>query len=229
MICWDGRTLAADKRCCVGGLVRTVTKIHRVGGLLVGGSGELSFILAVVEWVRGGRLAEKFPADQRNKDDYQPVLVIEADGTPSIYERTPHPIRYEDKCCAMGSGRDFAMAAMHLGKTAREAVEVACALDAGCGNGIDCIAHDGVGEQPEGLLQPNGPWAHLKRADNPFTRGEMSGSQWEAEQRRQEEYIRIVRGQEAMRHMAADLFGNRTPEEMRCKPWPGLHGFDDPR
>ena len=35
--------------------------------------------------------------------------------------------------------RDFALAAMHLGKSAREAVEVACALDVFCGNGIDTL------------------------------------------------------------------------------------------
>lgn len=194
-IAFDGRTLAADKRCCIVGLVRTVTKIHRVGELLVGGSGELSFILAMVEWVRGGRLADKFPADQRNKDDYQPVLVIEADGTPSIYERTPHPIRYEDPFCAIGSGRDYAMAAMHLGKTAREAVEVACALDAGCGNGIDWIALDGSWSLTR-LSEAFGPdslsdalpghtkhprWAKAS-ASNPHTRGEMSGSEWAARQ-----------------------------------------------
>lgn len=137
VIAWDGETLAADKRCCVGGLVRTVTKIHRVGDVLVGGSGDLAFVAQMVEWVRGGRKPEAYPADQRHKDDWQPCIVIEADGTPAIYERTPHPIRYEDRFCAIGSGRDYAMAAMHLGKTAREAVEVACALDAGCGNGVD--------------------------------------------------------------------------------------------
>jgi len=136
-IAWDGKTLAADKRASYGGTITTLTKIWRVGDVLVGGSGESSFIGAMVEWVRGGRLSSDFPTSQANKDDWQPLLVIEADGTTSLYERTQYPIRHEQRCIAIGSGREYAMAAMHVGKSAREAVEVAIALDCGCGNGID--------------------------------------------------------------------------------------------
>lgn len=142
VIAWDGKTLAADKRACYGGTPRTVTKVHNINGLLVGGSGETSFIGNMLEWIRNGRDPATFPASQRDKDDWQPMLVIELDGTPSVYERTPHPVRFEDRYCAIGSGRDFAMAALYLGKSAREAVEVACALDTGCGNGIDSLSRE---------------------------------------------------------------------------------------
>jgi ATP-dependent protease HslVU (ClpYQ) peptidase subunit len=91
----------------------------------------------MVDWVQKGRDPAAFPADQRNKDNWQPMLVIEADGTPSLYDQTPFPIRQEQAYIAIGSGRDFAMAAMYLRKTAVEAVEVAIALNSGCGNGID--------------------------------------------------------------------------------------------
>lgn len=138
-IAWDGKALAADKRATCGGMICTVTKIFKVDNLLVGGAGELPFVLAMVEWVRNGRKAEAFPVDQRGDKDWQPVLVIEADSTPSLYERTPFPVRYEQPHIAIGSGREFARAAMHLGKSAREAVEVASALDVNCGNGIDTL------------------------------------------------------------------------------------------
>ena len=138
-IAWDGKTLAADKRAIYGGTITTLTKIRRIGDLMVGGSGESSFIGAMVEWVKNGRVPADFPKSQADKDDWQPVLVIEADGTPSLYERTQYPIRHEQRCIAIGSGREYAMAAMHLGKTAREAVEVAIELDCGCGNGIDTL------------------------------------------------------------------------------------------
>lgn len=136
-IAWDGKALAADKRTSSNGMVSVVTKIHRIGEVIVGGAGDATFIGAMLEWVREGRDPRAFPAEQRNKDDWQPFLVIEKDGTPSLYERTPHPVRFEQKHVAIGSGREFARAAMFLGKSAREAVEVACALDCGCGNGID--------------------------------------------------------------------------------------------
>lgn len=139
VIAWDGKTLAADKRANYGDMICTVTKIFRVGDLLVGGAGDVSFVLAMVDWIRKGRVPLDFPNAQISKDDWQPVLVIEADGTPSLYERTPFPARYEQSNIAIGSGREFARAAMHLGKTAVEAVQCACDLNSGCGNGIDVL------------------------------------------------------------------------------------------
>ena len=138
-IAWDGKTLAADKRMCYAGMINTVTKIFRVGALLVGGSGEMAYIMQLIEWVRNGRNVDDFPPSQRDKDEWQTLLVIEADGTISLYERTPHPVRYEQQFVAIGSGREYARAAMYLGKSSVEAVQVACALDAGCGNGIDTL------------------------------------------------------------------------------------------
>lgn len=138
-ICWDGRTLAADKRACSGTTINIVTKIHRCGDVLVGTSGGLDFGQQMVKWVRDGRDPEKFPASQRNKDDWAPTLVIEADGSILSYEQTPIPIRWERKFAAIGSGREYALAALHLGKTAAEAVAVACEFDPGCGNGVDTL------------------------------------------------------------------------------------------
>lgn len=143
-IAWDGRSLAADRLFCFGSMRNEGTKIHRIGDLLVGGSGETDFIGAMLEWVRGGRDPAAFPESQRSKDDYQPLLVIEADGTPALYERTPFPVRYEQRHVAIGSGREYARAAMHLGCSAEEAVKVAIALDPGCGYGVDVLVHRGA-------------------------------------------------------------------------------------
>jgi len=140
VIAWDGRTLAADKRSDYGGCIQVVTKIHRAGGCLVGGSGELSFVLGMVEWVRNGRDPSQFPASQRDKDDWQPTLVIEPSGRALMYERTPHPIRWEREFGAIGSGKQYALAAMRCGKTAAEAVAIASEFCPGCGNGIDALA-----------------------------------------------------------------------------------------
>lgn len=138
-IAWDGKTLAADKRSCLGSMINVVTKIYRVGSVLVGGAGDACLIAQMVEWVRAGRVIADFPEIQRDKDDWQPCLVIESDGSISLYERSPHPIRYENKCVAIGSGREYARAAMHLGCSAPHAVLVACELDPGCGNGVDTL------------------------------------------------------------------------------------------
>lgn len=136
VIAWDGKTLAADKRACYGTTILTTTKIFRVGDCLVGYTGDAVFGEQMLAWIRAGANVEDFPAAQRDKDDWCGVLVITPEGKVSRYERTPNPMTYEDEFFAAGSGGDFALAAMHLGKTAREAVELACKLDSGCGNGV---------------------------------------------------------------------------------------------
>jgi ATP-dependent protease HslVU (ClpYQ) peptidase subunit len=55
------------------------------------------------------------------------------------YESTPHPLVIQDKHWAIGSGRDFAIMAMHLGKTAAESVELASLFCNDCGNGVDTL------------------------------------------------------------------------------------------
>ena len=115
VIAWDGKTLAADKLCSHGTTRNTVTKIYLVNGLLVGGSGDLGFVNGMVEWIRGGRILADFPKAQADKDDWQPMLVIELDRSISMYDRTPWPVRYEGQFVALGSGREYARAAMHLG------------------------------------------------------------------------------------------------------------------
>jgi len=137
-IAWDGKTLASDKRVTEEGLARTVTKIRRINGLLVGATGLTWAGREMLAWVERGRKPEDFPASQRNKDDWAGTIVIE--GTHILtYDRGPYPIEIEDPTYAIGSGRDYALAAMHCGKTAAEAVEIAALFETGCGNGVDTL------------------------------------------------------------------------------------------
>lgn len=135
VIAWDGKTLAADKRACYGTAILTTTKIFKVNDCLVGYTGNATFGEQMLAWFRAGLRPEDFPASQRDKDDWAAFLVIWPSGAIGRFERTPYPLTYEGQFFAAGSGGDFALAAMHLGKTAREAVELACLLDSGCGNG----------------------------------------------------------------------------------------------
>lgn len=137
-IAWDGKTLAADKMSCSVGYGYTVTKIHRLkGGAIVGFSGDGDGAMALLAWLNSPRDAAAYPLGQKDNDTS--ALVIEPGGAVWSYGKTAYPQRIECQRYAMGHGRDFALAAMHLGKSAREAVEVACALDVFCGNGIDTL------------------------------------------------------------------------------------------
>lgn len=91
----------------------------------------------MLAWISRGAKPASFPESQRDKNDWAATLVIRPGPIIELYERTPYPIRYEDKQFACGTGRDFALAAMFLGKNAKEAVKVACVFDPGCGNGVD--------------------------------------------------------------------------------------------
>lgn len=142
VIAWDGERLAADKRACIGSLVRTTTKAFHVGDALAAYAGDADAGEEVLAWFREGRDPAKFPASQRDKDSWAGLLVVWEDGSLWKYERTPYPVKYPPQQFAIGSGRDFALAAMHLGKTAAEAVEVACVFDSGCGNGVDVLTHN---------------------------------------------------------------------------------------
>lgn len=138
-IAWDGVTLAADKQASASGMIFNVTKIFRVNGCLVGAAGDFDRINEMVAWFADGADPAKLPPFQRSNDDYVGLLVIRPDLSINKYERATTPFKIESPFFAIGSGRDFAMAAMHLGKTAQEAVEVAAAMDTGTGNGIDTL------------------------------------------------------------------------------------------
>lgn len=138
VIAWDGKTLAADKRCVNNGYSGgVVTKIHRWSGGLCAFSGDLDVGVQMVEWLQNGAKREDYPKLQA--DNLACFMVIYNDGRVARYERVPVPMFFEAEQQAMGSGRDYALAAMHLGHGAVRAVEVACTLDSGCGNGIDTL------------------------------------------------------------------------------------------
>ena len=140
VIAWDGHTLAADKRASLGTLIKTTTKIFRIGDSLCAYAGDAAGGEEMLAWFSNGAKPADFPAGQRG-DDWSGLLVIR-EGEILKYEQSPYPVRFEDKFFAIGCGRDFALAAMHLGHDARSAVEVAIALDSGCGNGIDMLRLD---------------------------------------------------------------------------------------
>ena len=144
VIAWDGKRLAADRRAIIGGtgtLIRTLTKIFRVRDCLVGYAGGACYGEEILAWFRDGAKPETFPESQRNEETNTGLLVIHPDGVVHRFEMTPYPLTLKDESVAVGSGREFAIAAMHCGKTATEAVEIACLFDCNCGNGVDVLVH----------------------------------------------------------------------------------------
>lgn len=138
-IAYDGRTLAADKQSTVHGIADRVTKIFRVPGGAVAFAGSGLHAARLLEWFRRNRPVDQWPAP-KNEDQSADALFIAGDGQILMYSgESSTPTPSESSFVAMGSGRDFALAAMHLGHDARQAVEVAIALDINSGLGVDAI------------------------------------------------------------------------------------------
>lgn len=116
----------------------TVTKVARVGDMLIGFAGNLATAMEMVAWIAAGAKPESLPAAQRTGDFVDLICVLPG-GKVLMYERGPIPYTPEQRFVSTGSGRDFAMAAMHLGRTSAEAVAIASLFDVHTGNGVDTL------------------------------------------------------------------------------------------
>lgn len=137
VVAFDGVTMAADKRATSSGYPVTTTKVFRVGNKVVGLSGNGDVCRTMLQWATAGFRVDSFPAVATDSD--VDMLVAEAGRPILCFGRGPFPLVIEDRFAAIGCGRDFALAAMHLGKSAVVAVDLACKLDVHCGNGIDAL------------------------------------------------------------------------------------------
>ncbi len=141
VIAWDGKTLCADKRATSADMPVTVTKIFRLEQGLVGFDGDLTSGMALLNWFKKGCIPNEFIYDaQKDDTKWCYAVLITPDKEIKRFGYHPYPYIVEDGFFAVGSGRDYAMAALHCGKTSREAVEIACRYNVGCGNGIDELA-----------------------------------------------------------------------------------------
>lgn len=139
VIAWDGKTLAADRRSTTSwGAHNEVTKIWRHDGALFGMTGKPALGFRLSEWYKAGAQPANFPSECAAPNEAD-LIVITPAGHALTYSTGPYPERWEDKFLAWGSGRDFAIAAMHCGRDAREAVAITCRYSVHCGNGIDSL------------------------------------------------------------------------------------------
>lgn len=140
-IAWDGKTLAADTKCVRSGTIgRVEAKIWRInspnGPALFGGAGSYQDILAVKEWLEAGADETKKPTIS----DDQVTLLIVASGDCFTLESRLIPIRVMEPFFAIGTGMDFATCAMHLGKSASEAVAIASIFNNSTGGEITVLS-----------------------------------------------------------------------------------------
>lgn len=130
-IAYDGVSMCSDSlMTCDGRRVGTMTKIVRLaGGGLLGVAGHASATSVIARWLESG-------CQDKPEDDIDfTALWIKKDGTAWCIESDFNPYPMSGPC-TIGSGGDIALAALTLGKTAREAVELGIKLDCRSGGEI---------------------------------------------------------------------------------------------
>lgn len=141
VIAWDGKTLAADKLLVSNGRRMTVTKIEKYDGQLLAICGTWDTALEMLEWYKDpDRSTKTFPESARKGE--ASLLVVCERGDLCLYDSGPVGTWIEDGKFAMGSGRDCAMVAMSLDRSAGEAVGLTRLFRTDCGNGVDLLTLD---------------------------------------------------------------------------------------
>lgn len=144
-VAYDGKTMAADTLATdPWGLKETFRdKIWQNHYLLIGCAGDAG---QIASWLRTLRTDQRMSA--LLADGYPPFVIDKNDPALLVVDRLSGAIyRHASGCFlaldrtffAIGSGRDYALAAMHLGKTAREAVEVAMHFDNSTGGEVVAV------------------------------------------------------------------------------------------
>jgi hypothetical protein len=139
VIAWDGHTLAADRQAAIGDGCQAVCKIFRIEDCLVGTTGNYSFGMEMMEWLRAGAIAADFRSDWRDPDKGASLLVIRPDKSIWKFEDSPIPYQLVGPFAAAGSGSECAMVAMACGRTAVTAVQVVNKYLSSCGMGYDYL------------------------------------------------------------------------------------------
>jgi hypothetical protein len=131
-IAWDGTTLAGDTLGIQCGLPRSVPKVFRLkDGRLFGGAGEYQEVLIVRDWLNGdGEKPDKL-------EDFSALIIKGSECFKLESKLILMPVA--ERFYAIGSGRDFAFAAMHLNQDARTAIEIASLFDVSTGGHIDTL------------------------------------------------------------------------------------------
>lgn len=145
-IAYDGRHLAADGRASQGNLIvakRTQKifplKVLRDGveqDAVLAGAGSYQTLVQVKQALaamEGIEAPEMIPAIEPGT--FQGVLVMRGTGE-TFYLEDQLVLTEAELPLALGSGTDYALTAMRLGKNAEEAVHVACDLDCYSGGEI---------------------------------------------------------------------------------------------
>lgn len=133
--------MAADRKVTNGETSFSAVKIRRIGAAIVGCAGTNTAIAKFVRWIEAGGDTGRGKPDEipKFKDEDLEAIVLTPAGI-FIYDTGCEPDELKDPFCAIGSGKQAALAAFRCYKaTPRRAVEVACAVDDSTRGPVDVL------------------------------------------------------------------------------------------
>lgn len=150
-IAWDGKSISADTQSTSGStvlscptkliVIREHLEIEGKKIFLVATAGTSGDERHSLKYIRDGGLES---GKEMHEQVSSTLLIITTDGYGYVFQKDRDnllPWLWEQPApYAAGSGRDFALAAMHCGKNSHEAVQIASLLDVYTGGKIDTIA-----------------------------------------------------------------------------------------
>lgn len=126
-IAYRAGVLAGDSQATDDQVWQT-NKVERIGTsageLLVGWCGDVHASLVFVEWLKNDQSRKP----DLSNEDFEAIVVAKT-GRVTIWNQSLVSWRPKGKFFAIGSGAQSAMGAMHAGKSAIEAVKIACKVD----------------------------------------------------------------------------------------------------
>lgn len=141
IVCWDGKTLAADSQVTRGSTrYGYINKIYKLtDGRYIGCCGHLSDVLNVREWLNSDKTIEK----PKVESGFACIIVNTLTGEAiEMYDSL-----IEEECpvpAAQGCAFDIAMGVMIAGGSAVKAVEVCKKLNVYIGGDINTVSYEGV-------------------------------------------------------------------------------------
>jgi ATP-dependent protease HslVU (ClpYQ) peptidase subunit len=122
--------IASDSQVSGDDIKYHVEKLRRGAQSIYGGAGDWDKLLAAFQALESGKTELEDDCDVE-------LIELRHDGI-WVYEGTLIPAKIKNDHYAIGTGAGYAIAAMHLGKSPKEAVEIAAIYDPGTGGPIDC-------------------------------------------------------------------------------------------
>ena len=161
-VAWDGRTLAVDRQRTIGSMKVPADKLQQNEHLVFGFTGSTAegqniwrhlSLWSPDENSPHGLTLRGYAVGFACEEDSVHAIVVEKKSGRAFMVVGRHPVflPIEQDFLAIGSGAEYAMAAMHHGATAEQAVETAIVYDVYTGLGVMVCEVRGVAEAGRAL------------------------------------------------------------------------------